>query len=373
MASRMKINRTHSRAENERAPQTAPSTLAPQQQVDMNAVQRAMADPASASPQDFLALQQVVGNRTATQMLGRGGDSKRPTIQAKLTVGPAGDSYEQEADRVANQVAGSMSQPVQRQGEEEEIQTKPLDIQRGPMDEEEVQTKALDIQRGPMDEEEVQTKALDIQRGPMDEEEVQTKPLDIQRGPMDEEEVQAKALDIQRGPMDEEEVQTKALDIQRGPMDEEEVQTKALDIQRGPMDEEEVQTKALDIQRGPMDEEEVQTKRSAGDGFDASPELEDRLAANKGSGGPLPDSFRGNMEHQLGVDFSGVRVHTGGESVQMNRDLQAAAFTRGQDIYLGEGRYNPASTDGQKLLAHELTHVVQQNTGLQRKKQPETE
>src|SRR5690606_1881665 len=55
-----------------------------------------------------------------------------------------------------------------------------------------------------------------------------------------------------------------------------------------------------------------------------------------------------------------VRIHTGADSVQMNRELGAQAFTHGRDIYFNEGKYNPSSPDGQRLLAHELTHVVQQ-------------
>jgi hypothetical protein len=69
------------------------------------------------------------------------------------------------------------------------------------------------------------------------------------------------------------------------------------------------------------------------------------------------------MEQRMGADFGGVRLHTGGDSVQLNREISAQAFTRGQDIYLGEGKENVDSHEGRRLLAHELTHVVQQNGG----------
>ena len=68
---------------------------------------------------------------------------------------------------------------------------------------------------------------------------------------------------------------------------------------------------------------------------------------------------------RFGVDFSGVRVHTDAESAGMNRALQAQAFTHGQNIYLGAGRYNPESDAGRHLVAHELTHVVQQGAAQQ--------
>lgn len=59
-------------------------------------------------------------------------------------------------------------------------------------------------------------------------------------------------------------------------------------------------------------------------------------------------------------DFSKVRVHTDNEAVQMNQKLGARAFTHGRDIYFGAGQNKPQSTAGERLLAHELTHVVQQ-------------
>ena len=56
-----------------------------------------------------------------------------------------------------------------------------------------------------------------------------------------------------------------------------------------------------------------------------------------------------------------MRVHTGPRADSLNHTLQAKAFTTGQDIFFRQGAYNPASSGGQELLAHELTHVVQQN------------
>jgi hypothetical protein len=95
-------------------------------------------------------------------------------------------------------------------------------------------------------------------------------------------------------------------------------------------------------------------------GLEVGSELESRLIASKGSGSPLPEGVRTYMEPRFGADFSGVRVHTDRESARMNRELSAQAFTHGRDIYMGEGKYNPGSDTGKRLLAHELTHVVQQ-------------
>jgi len=93
-------------------------------------------------------------------------------------------------------------------------------------------------------------------------------------------------------------------------------------------------------------------------GKQASGDLESRLNASKGGGSPLAPEVRAFMEPRFGADFSGVRVHTGTEAVQMNRELGAQAFAHGSDVYFGAGK----SPGNNELTAHELTHVVQQNS-----------
>jgi hypothetical protein len=120
------------------------------------------------------------------------------------------------------------------------------------------------------------------------------------------------------------------------------------------------------------EEEELQMKpevqrASSGAGFEVEGEFEQQLAASRGGGSPLPSEVRSFMEPRFGADFSGVRLHTGGESAQLNRSVSAQAFTLGQDIYLGEGKDDLESAQGKELLAHELTHTIQQTGGIQRK------
>jgi hypothetical protein len=67
------------------------------------------------------------------------------------------------------------------------------------------------------------------------------------------------------------------------------------------------------------------------------------------------------MESSFGADFSGVRVHADAQSDTLNQSLNARAFTTGQDVFFRQGAYSPGSSGGRELLAHELTHVVQQN------------
>ena len=74
----------------------------------------------------------------------------------------------------------------------------------------------------------------------------------------------------------------------------------------------------------------------------------------------LPDDIRTEMEGKFNADFSKVRVHTGDKAVVMTNMLKAQAFTHGFDIYFNAGKYQPNTSLGKHLLAHELTHVVQQ-------------
>jgi hypothetical protein len=85
------------------------------------------------------------------------------------------------------------------------------------------------------------------------------------------------------------------------------------------------------------------------------------LSMTKGSGQSLPNPTKTEMESSFGADFSGVRLHTGSYAIQMNRQINAHAFTHGQDIYFNEGRFSPSTREGKHLLAHELTHTLQQS------------
>ncbi len=80
------------------------------------------------------------------------------------------------------------------------------------------------------------------------------------------------------------------------------------------------------------------------------------------SGRPLHETTKSFMESRFGANFSNVNIHTGNYAVQMSRDLNAHAFTVGNNIYFNEGKYAPESSAGKHLLAHELTHTIQQGT-----------
>ncbi|MDT4331508.1 DUF4157 domain-containing protein [Methylomonas sp. MV1] len=94
------------------------------------------------------------------------------------------------------------------------------------------------------------------------------------------------------------------------------------------------------------------------EGSNAAPASVDRVLASPGT--PLEPAFRQDMEQRFGHDFSRVRVHSGGAAEQSAWDVNANAYTVGNHIVFGTGRFAPGTHDGRRLIAHELTHVVQQ-------------
>ena len=247
-----------------------------------------------------------------------------PFIQPKLNIGTPGDKYEIEADKAADQIlarskenSASFFSPapnIQKNTDE--------DFQKQDAEESEIQQKPVVDPITPG----VQLKAT-IQQN---EEE------DLQRSV--EEEVQQKS---------ESYIQTK---------DELFESDSRNDIIQQSTEEEDLQEKEEEIQE--RDDEELQTLQMSGGDDNSS--LETNLSHSKGSGSPLSGAVKSEMESGFGADFSGVRVHTDSNAVQMNQQLGSQAFTNGKDIYFNEGKYNPESDSGKHLLAHELTHTVQQ-------------
>jgi len=101
-------------------------------------------------------------------------------------------------------------------------------------------------------------------------------------------------------------------------------------------------------------------KRSSHGPYRSNRSNELTFSLKRDGGSPLSEETRSFMEPSFGRDFSAVRVHTDHQATSMTEQLNAEAFTSGRDIYFREGRYDPTSLSGKRLLAHELTHVVQQ-------------
>lgn len=117
------------------------------------------------------------------------------------------------------------------------------------------------------------------------------------------------------------------------------------------------------IQRKKQEEpgEEIQ-KKSSGSQSSAPAHVESTLKSTKGSGNSLKGKARTEMERGFGADFSNVKIHSNSNAAKMNNELGAQTFTNGNDIYFNSGKYNPASKEGKHLLAHELTHTIQQKS-----------
>lgn len=109
-------------------------------------------------------------------------------------------------------------------------------------------------------------------------------------------------------------------------------------------------------------EKKLQMKQTVDGERMASSELENYVGSLSGGGQPLSDDVRGFYEPHFGYDFSNVRVHTNTFAAKSAQSINALAYTSGNHIVFNEGQYSPDSNGGKKLLGHELTHVVQQQS-----------
>ncbi|NOR73998.1 MAG: DUF4157 domain-containing protein [Draconibacterium sp.] len=158
---------------------------------------------------------------------------------------------------------------------------------------------------------------------------------------------------IQRQEEEEEEMQTKLLDTTVQRQEEEEEET----LQMQPMEEEEEELQMQPIE----EEEEMLQPKTDSSGQDTQSATEQLLNGSKGNGSPLNSEIQSQMESSFGADFGGVKIHTDNTAVQLNKELGAQAFTSGNDIFFNRGKYSPGTQPGIRLLAHELTHTIQQN------------
>lgn len=234
-----------------------------------------------------------------------------PKIQKKIKTGKAGDKYEVEADKVADKVVNnSTNTGGLLQAKEEEVQQKAISETISTVQKQEVE-KEEPVQK--QEEEKVQQKEM------KEEESVQKKE--------EEDKVQKKEM------KEEEPVQKKE--------EEDKVQTK---------EEEKIQQKTTE-EEGVHKKEEKDTKNS---------NIESKIKKTKGEGYPLGRGIKLEMDTAFKADFSAVRIHTDSTAIALCQEMGAQAFTNGRDIYFNKGKYNPKTKAGKELLAHELTHTIQQ-------------
>ncbi|MCG6187826.1 eCIS core domain-containing protein [Maribellus maritimus] len=246
--------------------------------------------------------------------------------QAKLSVGHPGDKYELEADAVADKVVNQSQSETEHffsPGASSYSNTEGWLIQEKPI----AETVTPLVQKQEEDEEELQTK-LSLQFQMQEEEMAQTQPIE------EEEEM------AQMQPEQDEE--------------EEELQPKTGEAAEGPVDE------LFVAGQSEEEEEEMLQTKPYGNGRSVNSVTEQNIKSKSGSGNKIDKNTRIEMEKGFGADFSHISIHTDAKAVQLNRELGAQAFTHGNDIYFNEGKYNPQSNEGKHLLAHELTHTIQQ-------------
>lgn len=179
--------------------------------------------------------------------------------------------------------------------------------------------------------------------------------------------------------------QEKEEKIQRATLPEEKVQKATLPeekIQKATLPEEKIQKQAKEeekIQKATLPEEKVQKKeeeklqRKSGDGTPAVATDTQSAIRSKTSGGqPLSSEARNYMEPRFEADFSNVRIHNDPESAGLSNQLSARAFTYQNHVFFSRDQYQPGTSEGKHLLAHELTHTIQQGHAIQRSPQVTT-
>ena len=122
-----------------------------------------------------------------------------------------------------------------------------------------------------------------------------------------------------------------------------------------------IQRQSTEIKRKKKTEEFFQTKRTTGGNSEVFSDIDSSINSLKGSGQPLSQKTRSYFEPRFGHDFSDVRVHSDAHAAQSAAAINARAYTLGRNIVFGAGQYQPDVKQGQRLLAHELTHVIQQS------------
>ncbi len=248
--------------------------------------------------------------------------------QTQFTTNQPEDVEEQETQTLEPQVIQEMNEPENHQT-----------VQREKLPEEEEERTAADFQSQKLEE----------------EEELQTKPVDS--SPQVTHDISRMSL----------RVQTKLTINQPGDIYEQQADTVARQVMQKisqPRNQQFIQHEAVpetQLQRKFLVGSATPMVQRQGGGVVNTSKLETSIQHARQNGQPLSDDIRQPMEEAFGADFSSVKIHTDTHSHQLNQTIQARAFTTGQDIFFRQGEYNPGSYQGKELLAHELTHVVQQN------------
>lgn len=253
-----------------------------------------------------------------------------PKIQKKLTTGTVGDKYETEADNVADKVVNSRKTGGLLQSRSEEA------VQQKPISETISTVQKQDLAQ----EKPLQKKGKEKE----DDKKVQKK--------SDKEE--DKKVQKKGEKEEDKKVQKKS--------DKEEDKKVQKKVEKE--EDKKVQKKCADCEgedkKAQKKEEEKPIQAKLNESNSVNEGVESDLNSSKGGGSTMDKNTKQEMESGFGADFSSVNIHTDSKAVQMSEQLGAQAFTHGNDVYFNKGNYNPNSKEGKHLLAHELTHTIQQ-------------
>jgi hypothetical protein len=256
-----------------------------------------------------------------------GGGDFFPRVQAKMTVGKPGDKFEQEAGKTADNV---MRMPAPQAAGAEKVQRQPEDKVQRRREEKIFRAAAPD----------------DIQKAAADEQKIQRR----------QEEKIFRAADDKIQKAQEEKTQKAGL----SPLRAEERILRAPDdkVQKGDDHH---------LQKAPAEGEQLQRDAAAcgGGASTVSGNVQSAIHGRSTGGEPLTSDVRGFMEPRFGADFSDVRIHHDAESASLNNQLSARAFTYQNHIFFSRDQYQPGTSKGKHLLAHELTHTIQQGYSVQ--------
>lgn len=284
-------------------------------------------------------------------------EARTPAVQMKMTVNKPGDKFEQEADNMAAKIM-RMPTPEQK-------------IQKAEASEQKIQKQEHKLQKAEAQEEK-------IQKQPEQKLQKQAAPEErLQKAGMPEEKLQKQQAEdkIQKADMPEDKLQKAEAPeqkIQKAEQSEDKLQ-KAEDAEQRiqkQQDEKIQKAEAPERQLQKQEEDKLQRKGDAAPSVGAN--LQSAINSKTTGGQTLGSEVRGFMEPRIGADFSNIRVHTDKEAGSISNQLSARAFTYKNHIFFGRDQYQPGTGEGKQLLAHELTHTVQQGAALQRSPQVST-
>jgi hypothetical protein len=274
------------------------------------------------SPKPALPSPGYTGNRAALRRLSQAS----PRLQCKLTIGAVNDPLEAEADRVADQVM-RMPDPM-ASGE------------MGPAGRPIVQRACAECEREKDIEETVQRQSAESTGSQLPS---STPPVQA---------VGDRAT-IQRD-MGPAEIEDQLVHAYLG-------QTDTVQRQADQPEAEPASTPAEEDETTQGEQILMQAKSAGGQSVNPGRGLESEIQSLEGSGAPLPTTVRQHMEPRFGHDFSDVRIHANSRAAELARAVNARAFTIGRNVVFASGEYAPDSSGSSRhLLAHELTHVIQQ-------------